>query len=62
MKQNEDYAEMGLRALKRAVKKVYEDARKNNIKIPIWRNNRVEYIDPALDFERDDRTNEKPMG
>lgn len=27
------------------------DARKNNLKVPIWRNNRVEYIDPAKDFE-----------
>ena len=42
------YTEMGLRALKRAAKKVYEDARKNNFKIPIWRNDRVEYIDPII--------------
>ena len=47
MKDKNNYAEMGLRALKRAAKKVYEDARKHNIKVPVWRNNRVEYIDPS---------------
>ena len=53
MKNKNDYAEMGLRALKRAAKKVYEDARKNNLKVPIWRNNRIEYIDPSIDIEQD---------
>lgn len=47
MEKNNEYTEMGLRAMKRAAKKVYEDARKNNYKIPIWKNGKVEYIDPA---------------
>ena len=50
MKNKNDYAEMGLRALRRAAKKVYEDALKNNIKIPIWENGRVEYIEPSLEI------------
>ena len=33
MEKYDEYTEMGLRAMKRAAKKVYEDARKNNIKI-----------------------------
>lgn len=49
-----NYAEMGLRAMKRAAKKVYEDARKNNLKVPIWRNNRVEHIDPAEVLDADE--------
>ena len=38
MKKRETYAEMGLRALKRAATKAREEARKNNLKIPIWIN------------------------
>ena len=52
MKDKNDYAEMGLRAMNRAAQKAYEDAKKNNLKVPIWRNNRIEYIDPSkLDQE-----------
>ena len=47
MKKYNEYTEMGLRAMKRAAKKVNEDARKNNYKIPIWKNGKVEYIDPS---------------
>ena len=46
MNKNYNYATLGLKALKRAAKKVYEDASKNNYKIPIWRNNRIEYWIP----------------
>jgi len=56
MGNNKDYYEMGLRSLKRAAKKVYEDAKKNNIKIPVWRNNQVEYIDPATEPVTDNRS------
>jgi len=48
MRVRHNIPEMGLKALRRAAKKVYEDARKNNIKIPIWNNGRVEYIDPEM--------------
>jgi len=53
MKKHNEYTEMGFRVLKRAAKKVYEDVRKNNLKIPIWRNNRVEYIDPEKELEQE---------
>jgi len=56
MENSNDYHEMGLRSLKRAAKKVYEDAKKYNIKVPIWRNNRVEYIDPSSENIIDDRS------
>ena len=41
---------MGLRALRRAAEKVYEDARRHNLKVPIWRNNRIEYLDPSKEL------------
>jgi hypothetical protein len=47
MKKYTKYTEMGLRAIKRAAIKVHEDARKNNLKIPIWKNGKVEYIEPV---------------
>jgi len=46
MKKENKYAVMGLKALKRAAAKVAEDARKNNYKIPIWRNGRIEHVIP----------------
>jgi hypothetical protein len=45
-----EYTEMGLRAIKRAARKAYEDARKNNLKIPIWKNGKVVYIEPTLEI------------
>ena len=50
MEDKNDYAKMGLRALRRAAKKVYEEARKNNTKIPIWENGKVVYIAPTLEI------------
>ena len=49
---NDDYAALGLRALKRAAKKIAENARKDGSKIPIWRNGRIEYIIPEIDTEQ----------
>ena len=43
-KEQVDYAVLGLKALRRAARKVVEDARKNNLKIPIWRDGKVEYM------------------
>jgi len=34
---NDDYAALGLQALRRAAQKVAENARKDGSKIPIWR-------------------------
>lgn len=49
------YAVMGLKALRRAAVKVAEDARKNNYKIPIWRNGHIEYIFPEIETEREEK-------
>ena len=52
MKEHNQYALLGLRALKRAYEKVAESARKNNYKIPIWKNGRIEYVAPKITTER----------
>jgi hypothetical protein len=49
MKKYNEYTVMGLRAIKRAAINAYEDARKNNLKIPIWENGKVVYIEPTLE-------------
>ena len=48
MKKHNKYAVIGLKALKRAAIKVADDARKNNYKIPIWRNGRIEHVIPEI--------------
>ena len=48
------YAIMGLKALRRAALKVAEDARKNNYKIPIWRDGRIAYEIPEMTHEQCD--------
>lgn len=47
MKKHNKYTVIGLRALRRAAEKVAEDARKNNYKIPVWVNGRIEYEIPG---------------
>ena len=42
---------MALKALKRAAEKVAEDARKNNYKLPVWRNGKIEYRVPEVATE-----------
>ena len=49
MKKNATYASLGLNALQRAAKKVAENAQKNNIKIPVWKNGRIVYEIPQVD-------------
>ncbi|NIA08377.1 MAG: hypothetical protein GWP10_01035 [Nitrospiraceae bacterium] len=51
-KQSESYAMLGLKALKRAVRKVAANARRNNLKIPIWKDGKVEYVIPEIDTEQ----------
>lgn len=46
MKKTNKYAVLGLKALQRAAAKVAEDAIKNNYKIPIWRNGKIEHEIP----------------
>lgn len=52
MKKHNKYAIIGLKALRRAASKVAEDARKNNYKIPVWKNGLIEYEIPGLTTER----------
>jgi hypothetical protein len=48
MEKHNKYALLGLIALQRAAKKVIENARKNNLKIPVWKNGRIEYEIPRI--------------
>ena len=52
MKKHNKYALIGLKALKRAAAKVAENARKNNYKIPVWKNGRIEYEIPEIITEQ----------
>ncbi len=52
MKQHNKYAILGLKALERAANKVAENARKNNFKIPVWKNGRIEFEIPGIITER----------
>ncbi len=52
MKTHNKYAVIGLKALQRATTKVFEDAKKNNYKIPIWENGRIEYETPGINTEQ----------
>lgn len=52
MKKRNKYAVIGLKALKRAAAKAVEDARKNNYKIPVWRNGRIEFEIPRIITEQ----------
>jgi len=51
-KQSEDYAIMGLNALKRAARKALENAKRNNLQVPIWKDGKIEYITPEIDTEQ----------
>jgi hypothetical protein len=46
MEKYTEHAMLGLKALKRAAAKVAENARKNNYKIPIWKDGRIEFRIP----------------
>ena len=50
-KQNQDYATMGLKALSRAAQKAIAEAKRKNLKIPIWKDGKIEYIDPEINTE-----------
>ncbi len=52
MEKHSKYALLGLRALQRAAAKVAENARKNNYKIPVWKNGRIEYEIPKIITEQ----------
>ena len=48
MKETDKYSLLGLQALKRAQAKVAQAAKKNNYKIPIWKNDKIEYEIPEI--------------
>jgi len=52
MNEHNIYTTLGLRALQRAAARVAENARKNNLKIPIWENGRIEYLIPDIRTEQ----------
>ena len=62
MKKHNKYALLGLKALERASAKVAENARKNNYKIPIWKNGRIEYEIPAISTEQPSAPDAKSSG
>ena len=45
-KQSADYALLGLKALERAARKALERARRNKLRVPIWQEDKIEYITP----------------
>ena len=59
MKGHNRYTVLGFKALQRAAIEVAENARKNNLKIPIWKNGRVEYLAQGISTEQRDGKDEK---
>ncbi len=57
MKRHNKYAIIGLKALRRAAEKVAMDARKNNYKIPIWIDGRIEYKIPEVTVDKSQFSN-----
>ena len=51
MKKRNKYGVLGLKALKRAAHKVAVDAKKNNMKIPVWKNGQIEFIVPDVEIK-----------
>ena len=48
MKRYNKYSMLGLKALQRAAVKVAEDAKKNNYKIPVCQNGKIEFEVPEI--------------
>jgi len=48
MKKHNKYSILGLKALQRAAAKVAEDAKKNNYKLPVWQNGKIEFEVPEI--------------
>jgi hypothetical protein len=62
MKKHNKYAEIGLKALKRAALKVAEDARKNKYKIPVWKDGCIEFKIPGIVTEQSGAINQGQCG
>lgn len=48
MKKGDYYAEIGMKAAKRAARKVVERANRENKPIPVWKNGKIEYEIPPI--------------
>lgn len=48
MNKTDYYAEIGMKAAKRAAQKVIEQANRENRPIPVWKNGKVEYEVPPV--------------
>jgi hypothetical protein len=59
MKKYSKYSMMGLKAIQRAAAKVAEDAKKNNYKIPVWQNDKIEFEVPEIVTNHIDPTDVK---
>ena len=62
MKKHSEYALLGLKALERAASKVAENARRNNYKIPIWKNGRIVYEIPGIITEQSAQADRQQRG
>ncbi len=51
MENQNKHAMIALKALKRAAAKVAEHARRNNYKLPVWINGKIEYRVPEITTE-----------
>jgi hypothetical protein len=61
MSKSEHYAKLGYAALCRAAFEVAEKARKDNVKIPIWKDGKIIYGIPGISKEDvENATNSKP--
>ena len=52
VEQKQDYATLGLKALNRAVQNAIAEAKRKNLKIPIWKEGKIEYINPKIITEQ----------
>ena len=52
MDQHQDYATIGLKALQRAAHKAIVEAKKRGLKIPVWKDGKIEYINPEIATEQ----------
>ena len=52
VEQKQDYATLGLKALNRAVQNAIAEAKRKNLKIPIWKEGKIEYINPQIITEQ----------
>ena len=56
MKKHNKYSVLGLKALQRAALNVAKDAKKNNYKIPVWRDGKIEFELPEIITEQNSFT------